>query len=90
MVEDQVLVFKVFPLDRVQQRRPSSKKRISERIVEQIVGPGSSVRLHGSLPGQGSSSSHSPAGVEERAGELGEGVFHTFPQNKKVRSWLRA
>ena len=50
---------------------PSSKKHISERIVEQIVGPVSSGRLHGSLPGQGSSSSHSPAGVEERADELG-------------------
>ena len=45
---------------------PPSKKRISERIVEQIVDPVSSGRLHGSLPGQGSSSSHSPAGVEER------------------------
>ena len=48
---------------------PSSKKRISERIVVQIVDPVSSGRLHGSLPGQGSSSSHSPAGVEERADE---------------------
>ena len=62
---------------------PSSKKRISERIVEQIVDPVSCGRLHGSLPGQGSSSSHSPAGVEERADEPGEGVFRTFPQNKK-------
>ena len=54
-----------------------SKKRISERIVEQIVDPVS----RGSLPG--SSSSHSPAGDEERADEPGKGVFHTFPQNKK-------
>ena len=83
VVEDQVLVFKVVPLDSVQQRRLPSKKRISERIVEQIVDPVSSGRLHGSLPGQGSSSSHSPAGVEERADEPGEGVFRTFPQNKK-------
>ena len=43
-----------------------SKKRISERIVEQIVDPVSSGGLHGSLSGHGSSSSHSPAGVEER------------------------
>ena len=54
-----------------------SKKRISERIVEQIVDPVSSGRL------QGSSSSHSPAGDEERADEPGKGGFRTFPQNKK-------
>ena len=62
---------------------PSSKKRISERIVEPIVDPGSSGRLHGSLPGQGSSSSHSPAGVEKRADDPGEGFLRTFPQNKR-------
>ena len=60
-----------------------SRKRISERIVEQIVDPVSRGSLPGSLPGQSSSSSHSPAGVEEHADELGEGVFRTFPQNKK-------
>ena len=60
-----------------------SRKRISERIVEQIVDPVS----RGSLPG--SSSSHSPAGDEERADELGTGVFRTFPQLKKVRRSLR-
>ena len=54
-----------------------SRKRISERIVEQIVDPVS----RGSLPG--SSSSHSPAGNEERADEPGKGVFRTFPQIKK-------
>ena len=54
-----------------------SRKRISERIVEQIVDPVS----RGSLPG--SSSSHSPAGDEERADEPGKGVFRTFPQVKK-------
>ena len=59
---------------------PSSKKRISERIVDGC--------LHGSRPGQGSSSSHSPAGVEERADEPGEWVFRTFTKIK-VRSWLR-
>ena len=56
---------------------PSSKKRISERIVEQIVDPVSS----GVLPG--SSSSHSPTGDEERADEPGKGVFRTFPTKKK-------
>ena len=61
----------------------TSRKRISERIVEQIVDPVSSGRPHGSLPGQGSSSSHSPAGDEERSDEPGKGVFRTFPQNKK-------
>ena len=60
-----------------------SRKRISERIVEQIVDPVSRGSLPGSFPGQSSSSSHSPAGVEERADEPGEGVFRTFPQNKK-------
>ena len=68
---------------------PSSKKRISERIVEQIVDTVSSGRLLGSLPGQGSSSSHSPAGVEELADEPGEDGFRTFHQNKKVRSRVR-
>ena len=51
-----------------------SRKRISERIVEQIVDPVSRGGLHGS------SSSHSPAGDEERADEPGKGVFRTFPQ----------
>ena len=55
----------------------STRKRISERIVEQIVDPVS----RGSLPG--SSSSHSPAGDEERADEPGNGVLRTFPQIKK-------
>ena len=56
---------------------PSSKKRFSERIVEQIVDPLSSGRL------QGSSSYHSPAGDEECADESGKGFFRTCPQNKK-------
>ena len=72
MVEDQVL-------DRVQQRRFPLRKRFSERIVEQIVDiPVSSGDLHGSISGQGSSSSHPPAGVEVRADEPGEGFFRTF------------
>ena len=54
-----------------------SRKRISERIVEQIVDPVS----RGSLPG--SSSSHSPASDEECADEPGKGVVRTFPQIKK-------
>ena len=67
-----------------QRSTPSpSRERISERIVEQIIDPVSRGSLPGSLRGQSSSSSHSPAGVEERADELGEGVFRTFPQNKK-------
>ena len=45
--------------------------------MEQIVDPVSRGGLHGS------SSSHSPAGVEERADEPGKGVFRTFPQHKK-------
>ena len=81
---DQFLVFKVFPLDS-STATLSSKKRISERIVEQIVDPVSSGRLVGSLPGQGSSSSHSPAGVEERADELGKGVFALFPPKKSAK-----
>ena len=48
-----------------------SRKRISERIVEQIVDPVSRGGLHGS------SSSHSPGDGEERA------VFRTFPKIKK-------
>ena len=71
LVVDQVLVFERSTAS------PSSKKRISQRIVEQIVDPVSSGRL------QGSSSSHSPAGDEERADEPGKGVFRTFPQNRK-------
>ena len=61
-----------------------SRKRISERIVEQIVDP---VSL-GSLPG--SSSSLSPAGDEECADEPGKVVFRTFPQIKKVRRSLHS
>ena len=56
---------------------PSSKKRRSERIEEQIVDPVSRGGLHGS------SSSHSPAGVEECADEPGDGVFRTFFVVKK-------
>ena len=55
----------------------SARKRISERIVEQIVDPVS----RGSLPG--SSSSHSPAGDKERADEPGNGGFSHFSQIKK-------
>ena len=58
--------------------------RLSERIVEQIVDPVSSGRL------QGSSSSHFPAGDEERADEPGKrGFSHFSPNLKKVRWLLR-
>ena len=61
----------------------SSAERLSERIVEQIVGS-----LGGGLqdfrPVQSSSSSsHLPAGILGDADEPGEGVFRTFPQLKK-------
>ena len=60
-----------------------SKKRISERIVEQIVDPVS----RGGLPG--SSSSHSPTGDEERADEPGKGGFsHFSPKSKKCEVGL--
>ena len=72
MVEDQVLVFMVFSQDSVQQRRLPENAFLSG-IVEQIVDPVSC----GSLPG--SSSSHSPAGVEERADELAKGFSHFSP-----------
>ena len=62
---------------------PSCKTRISERIVEQIFDPVSSGGFHGFFLGQGSSSSRSPTGVQDRADEPGEGFFRTFPQNKK-------
>ena len=52
-----------------------SRKRISERIVEQIVDPVSRGGLHGS------SSSHSPAGDEERADEPGKVFFSHFSPN---------
>ena len=92
VVEDQVLVFKVFPLDSVQQRRLPPRNAFSERIVEQIVDRVSSGRLHGSLPGPGSSSSHSPSGVEERADEPGKGgkgfFSHFSPTYKKCEVGL--
>ena len=56
-----------------------SKKRISERIVEQIVDPVSRGGLHGSF------SSHSPAGDEERADEPGKAFFRTFPPKKSAK-----
>ena len=70
-------------LPRQRSTESPSRTRISERIVEQIVDPVSRGSLPGSLPGQSSSSSHSPAGVEECADEPGEGVFRTFSQHKK-------
>ena len=58
-----------------------SKKRISERTVEQIVHfPGEG--LQDFRPGQSSpasSSFHSPAGSDDDANEPGDGFFRTFP-----------
>ena len=91
VVEDQRSGLQCFSSGQSSTATPSTKKRISERIVEQIVAPVSSGGLHGSFSGHGSSSSHSPAGVEERADEPGERFFFfaLFPPDKKVRSWLR-
>ena len=65
-----------------------SKKRISERTVEQIVRfPGEG--LQDFRPGQSSpasSSFHSPASSDDDANEPGDGVFRTLPHGKKVRS----
>ena len=61
------------------------QKRIYELIVEKIVDPVSGGGLHGSLSGHGSSSSHSPAGVEERADEPGKGGFALFPKLKNAK-----
>ena len=85
VVEGEFLVFKVFPLDRVQQRSLLLKKRISERIVEQIaVSRAFGEGLQDFRPVQSSSSSlHVPAGVQEALNEPGEGVFHTFHHHRK-------
>ena len=64
-------------LSRQRSTASPSRKRLSERLVEQIVDPVSRGGLHGS------SSSQSPAGDEERTDEPGKGVFRTFPQIKK-------
>ena len=63
------------------------KKRISARIVEQIVDtPVSRGGLQGFRPGQSSSSSsHRPAGFSEDLDEPGEGFFSHFSPWEKVR-----
>ena len=77
------LVFKVFPLNRVQQRRSLLRNAFlsgswSRSLSRFWWG------LQGFRPGQSSSASSSfPAGVLEDANEPGEGVFRTFPQNEK-------
>ena len=79
-------VFKVFFPDRVQQRRVLHQKRISKRIVEQIVDvPGGG--LQDFRPGQSSySSSHVPARAYDSLDAPGAGFFRTFPHiKKKVR-----
>ena len=61
-----------------------SLERISERIVAQNVDFPVGGGLQDFLPGQTSSaSSSSPAGVYGSTDGFGEGVFRTFPQNKK-------
>ena len=61
-----------------------SLERISERIVAQNVDFPVGGGLQDFLPGQTSSaSSSSPAGVYGSTDGPGEGVFRTFPQNKK-------
>ena len=64
---------------------PSSEERISERIVEQIVDfTVACGDPQGFRPGQSSSSvARSPADWLDTEDEPGQGVFHTFPQNKK-------
>ena len=63
-----------------------SKKRISERTVEQFVRfPGEGLqdfRPRQSSPA--SSSFHSPAHSDDDANEPGEGVFRTFPMEKSA------
>ena len=95
-----------FPPRQSSTATPSSKKRISERIVEQIVDipggglqdfrPGQSssasssspagVRVSADGPGEGqssSSSSHVPARACDALDAPVDGVFRTFPKNKK-------
>ena len=57
-------IFKVCPLDRVQQRRLPPRNAFLSGLWSRSLTLFFNGRLHGSLPGQGSSSSHSPAGVE--------------------------
>ena len=86
VVESELLVFKVFPLDRAQQRRILLRNAFLSGIVEQIVdflGGG----LQHFRPGQSSSSSsHVPDRVPEDADENGEGGFsHSSPRYKKCQ-----
>ena len=78
-----------FPSEQSSTPTRSSRKRISERIVQQIVDiPGGG--LQDFRPGQSSSSSsHVPARVHEALDEPGEGGFRTFTKIKNVRSWVR-
>ena len=64
-------------LDLVQYSRNKDHQRLKLRQQE------SGGVVQGFRSGQGSSSSHSPAGVHEDAEEPVEGVFRTFPRPKK-------
>ena len=81
-------VFKVFPQNRVHQRRLLLWNAFSERTLEQIVDiPGGGPQ--GFRPGQGSPASSffvSPVGSDDDANEPDEGVFSHFSPWKKVRS----
>ena len=74
-----------FPPRQSSTATPSSKKRISERIVEQIVDtPVSRGGLQGFRPGQSSSSSsHVPARACDALDAPGDGFFALFPKIKK-------
>ena len=84
VVEGEFLVFKVFSLDRVQQRCILLRNAFlsglwSRSLLFPVFGGG----LQDFRPGQSSTSSlHVPAGVLEVLDEPGEGIFRTF-QNKK-------
>ena len=72
-----------FPPGQSSTTTPSSKKRFSERIVEQIVAIPGGV-LQDFRPGQSSPSSlHVPASIPEVTDEPGEEVYITLPQHKK-------
>ena len=88
LVEGETLVFKGFLPEQSSTTTFSSAERISERIMEQIVGfPVAGGGIHDFRPRQSSSSvAHSPAAWLNTEDEPFQGVFSTlFPRKKKVR-----
>ena len=78
-MEGEVLVFKVFPLDRVQQCCTLLRNAFLSGSF-----PVSGGGLQDFLPGQSSSSSsHFPAGIPKVLDGPGEGVFRTFSHSQK-------